>query len=203
MNSKPKHLPVAERCLTIFLACTALAGCNLAPAYHRPATSLPASFKEAPGWTSAAPADDVAKGEWWLLLDDPTLSALEARVSVNNQNVAAAAAAYAQARAQGKAARAALFPTVDLSANATRAGSFGNNTPAIIGTTGATTGGSGTGSGIGTGSGTTTGTTTGTAVSRNSGSRRYEVTVGASWEPDLWGRLANGVRQQQALAFAA
>ncbi|MBV9843152.1 MAG: efflux transporter outer membrane subunit [Sphingomonadaceae bacterium] len=184
----------------------------MAPAYHRPATPLPATFKEAPGWTSAAPADDVAKGQWWLLLNDPTLNTLEARVSVNNQNVAAAAAAYAEARAQVKEARAALFPTVDLDASATRAGSFGNSSPTIIGTTGTTTGGT-TGSGTtgtgatgtgttGTGSGTT-GTTTGTAVSTRSTSRRYEVTVGASWEPDLWGKLRNGVRQQKALAQAS
>jgi NodT family efflux transporter outer membrane factor (OMF) lipoprotein len=156
----------------------ALVGCNLAPAYRPPTASIPASFKEAPGWRPAVPADTIAKGQWWLLLNDSALNDLEARVAVNNQNVAAAAAAYDQARAAVREARAAFFPTVDLSASATRAGSFGGGTTTIIG------GGN-------------------TVSSGGSGSRRYSVSIGASWEPDLWGRIRNTVSQQRALAQAS
>jgi len=159
-----------------------LCACNMAPAYHRPTTPLPPAFKEAPGWAAAAPADAVAKGQWWLLFNDPVLNDLEARVSVNNQNVIAAAAAYAQARATVRELRASLLPTIDLSGSATRAGSFGNVAP-IINTTGTSTGGNGR-----SGSSTVT---------------RYSLSLGASWEPDLWGRLGNGVRQEQALASAS
>ena len=183
--------------------CTLLSACNLAPPYHRPAAAIPPSFKEAPGWRSAAPADAVAKGQWWLLFDDPVLNQLEARVAINNQNVAAAAAAYDQARAAVREVRASLFPTIDLSGSATRAGSFGGATPIIIGGTGGTTGttgGTGTGTGAGTGTGSTTGTTT--TVTNGSGSRRYSLSIGASWEPDLWGSIRNGIRQQGALAAA-
>lgn len=155
-----------------------LSGCSFAPAYHRPATALPASFKEAPGWRVAAPADAVAKGEWWLLFNDPVLNQLEARVAVNNQNVAAAAAAYVQARAAVRELRASLFPTVDLSTSGTRAGSFGSGTTII------------------NNSGTVT-------SSGSSGSRRYSVSIGGSWEPDLWGRIRNGIGQQSALAQAS
>jgi len=155
----------------------ALVGCSFAPAYHTPAAPIPATFKEAPGWQAAVPADAVAKGQWWLLFNDPVLNALEARVAIDNQNVAAAAAAYDQARAAVREARAAFFPTVDLSAGATRAGSFGSGTTTIIG-----------------GNTVTTGT---------NGSRRYSVSVGAAWEPDLWGRIRNTVSQQKALAQAS
>jgi NodT family efflux transporter outer membrane factor (OMF) lipoprotein len=155
----------------------ALAGCSFAPAYQRPGSVTPASFKEAPDWVAATPADAVAKGQWWLLFNDPVLNDLEARVSVNNQNVAAAAAAYDQARAAVREARASLFPTVDLTAGATRAGSFGSGQTTIIG-----------------GNTVSTGT---------NGSRRYSVTLGATWEPDLWGRIRNTVSQQKALAEAS
>ncbi|HWI84986.1 MAG TPA: efflux transporter outer membrane subunit [Sphingomonas sp.] len=165
------------RSIVTLPAMFALVGCSLAPAYQRPVAAIPASFKEAPGWRPAAPADAVAKGQWWLLFNDPVLNELEARVAINNQNVVAAAAAYDQARAAVREARAAFFPTVDLSAGATRAGSFGSGTTTIIGGNDVTTGGS--------------------------GSRRYSVSIGASWEPDLWGRIRNGVSQQRALAEAS
>jgi NodT family efflux transporter outer membrane factor (OMF) lipoprotein len=162
--------------VTLALLCS-LAGCSLAPPYSRPSTVTPATFKEAPGWQAAAPADALAKGQWWLLFNDPTLNDLEARVAINNQNVAAAAAAYEAARAAVREARASLFPTVDLSADATRAGSFGSGTTTIIGGNNVSSGGS--------------------------GSRRYSLTLGATWEPDLWGRIRNTVSQQKALAQAS
>ena len=165
-----------RRVVTLALLCS-LTGCSLAPPYSRPSTVTPATFKEAPGWQAAAPADALAKGQWWLLFNDPTLNDLEARVAINNQNVAAATAAYEAARAAVREARASLFPTVDLSADATRAGSFGSGTTTIIGGNNVSSGGS--------------------------GSRRYSLTLGATWEPDLWGRIRNTVSQQKALAQAS
>lgn len=153
-----------------------LSGCSFAPAYNRPSAQIPPSFKEAPGWREAAPADAIAKGQWWLLFNDPVLASLEQKATVNNQNIAAAAAAYAQARAAVRELRASLFPTIDLSTNATRAGSFGSAT--IINNSGTVTTGS-------------------------TGSRRYSVSLGGSWEPDLWGRIGNSVSQQRALAQAS
>jgi NodT family efflux transporter outer membrane factor (OMF) lipoprotein len=152
-----------------------LSGCSFAPAYRRPTAQIPASFKEAPDWRPAAPADAVAKGQWWLLFNDPVLNDLEAKVSVNNQNVAAAAAAYAQARAAVRELRASLFPSITLNSSGTQAGSFGSAT--II-------------------------NNSGTVTSVSTGSHRYSVSLGGTWEPDLWGRISNGVNQQKALAAA-
>jgi NodT family efflux transporter outer membrane factor (OMF) lipoprotein len=190
------------------LAALTLAGCNFAPPYHRPTTPTPLAFKEAPGWQPAAPADAVAKGQWWLLFDDATLNGLEQRVAISNQNVASYAAAYAEARAAVREARASLFPTVDLTGGATRAGTFGAGTTNIIGGTTTTTGSGSSSGNTGTGTGTGTGNTgtstgTGTTITNSSGSRRYQLNLGASWEPDLWGRVLNSVRQQRGLAEAS
>ena len=160
------------------LAATLLSGCSMAPHYSRPAQPIPASFKEAPGWRAAAPSDEIAKGQWWKLFADPVLDELEARVLVSNQNLAAAAAAYRQARATVSEQRAALLPTVDLSAGATRAGTFGSGT-------------------------TTINNSGGVESSNSSGSKRYTVSIGASWEPDLWGRIGSAVNQARANAEAS
>ncbi|PZU11478.1 efflux transporter outer membrane subunit [Sphingomonas sp.] len=156
----------------------ALAGCSMAPTYRPPAVAGTPAFKEAPGWQPARPADDVAKGEWWKLFADPVLDDLEARVAARNQNVASFAASYAQARAAVREARASLFPSVDLSGQSTRAGSFGDTQTTIIGSNGTTTSG-------------------------GSGSRRFSVSLGGTWEPDVFGRISSGVRQQKALAQAS
>jgi NodT family efflux transporter outer membrane factor (OMF) lipoprotein len=171
------HRPAQGRRVSVIVATAlALSGCSFAPTYHRPTAQIPATFKEAPGWRAAAPADAIAKGQWWLLFNDPVLTDLEAKVAINNQNVAAAAAAYAQARATVRELRASLFPSVTLNSQATRAGSFGSAT--II-------------------------NNSGTVSSISSGSRRYSVSLGGSWEPDLWGRISNQVSQQKAQAQAS
>jgi NodT family efflux transporter outer membrane factor (OMF) lipoprotein len=170
-------MSTARKSLSAILVPALLSGCNLAPAYHRPASAtIPASFKEEPGWRTALPSDTVARGEWWLLFNDPALDALERKVLVSNQNLAAAKAAYDQARALVREQRAALFPTIAASASATRVGSFGTSSPTV-----------------GSGSGATS----------SSGSQRYSLSVGATWEPDLWGRIGNSVKQAKAQAQAS
>lgn len=150
-----------------------LAGCSQTPAYVRPDVALPATFREAPGWRPAKPADHIAKGEWWRLFDDPVLNDLEARMLVSNQNLAAASAAYAQARATMRAARAGLMPQVTLSTSAVRNGSFGNE-PAIP-----------------------------AASSSLTPDKSYRIDIGASWEPDLWGRIGSAASQAGAQAQAS
>ncbi|MBC2665263.1 efflux transporter outer membrane subunit [Novosphingobium flavum] len=108
------------------LVSAALAGCNLAPSYRPPTmAAAPAAFKEAPGWSLAAPSDAVAKGEWWTLFGDPQLDALAAKVAVSNQTVAQYRAAWSEARAATRGARAAQFPTVTGGVGATRSGGSG------------------------------------------------------------------------------
>ncbi|MBE7940453.1 MULTISPECIES: efflux transporter outer membrane subunit [Ramlibacter] len=155
----------------------ALAGCAVAPAYQRPVVDTPVAFKEGAGtWVPAAPADALDRGPWWAAFQDEELSGLMARVEVSNNNVAAAVARYRQARALVAQQRAALFPTVNLTAGADRSGNR-----AASGAAGA--GGTGSGAFAGVG-----------ANPRDS----FQFGIGASWEPDLWGRLAGGVDAARA-----
>ncbi|QBI00617.1 efflux transporter outer membrane subunit [Pseudoduganella albidiflava] len=110
-----------HRLSTLALA-AALCGCAVGPKYEVPAAAAPATYKEAEGWTPAAPADALERGPWWMLFGDPVLNELAASLEVNNQNVALAAAQYAQARAVVAEQRAALFPTVALNGSGSRSG---------------------------------------------------------------------------------
>jgi len=85
----------------------------------------------------AEPADSAPRGRWWEAFGDPDLNALEARVSISNQNVLQAEANYRVARAVARGARADLFPTLSASAGATRSQGAARATPGVSGTPGA------------------------------------------------------------------
>jgi len=154
----------------------ALGACAaLAPSKTLDAPTSARYLEPPPGWMAAAPADTLTRGPWWTLFNDPVLDQLVPQVAVSNQNVAAAAAAVEESRAAVREQRASFFPTLSLDAGVTRSG------------TGARSGNSGSSS---------TGTT-------SSSGNRYSLGLGASWEPDLWGRIANGVSAATATAQAS
>ncbi|MFC3653660.1 efflux transporter outer membrane subunit [Dyella humi] len=111
-----------------FAAClglAGLAGCTPGPAYVRPSVSVPAKFKEAgnpqqpppQGWQRAQPqnADD---GDWWKVFGDPTLDALEAKLSVGNQSIKKSLADLQQAQAMVGVAKSSYLPQVTAGASA-------------------------------------------------------------------------------------
>jgi NodT family efflux transporter outer membrane factor (OMF) lipoprotein len=161
-----------------------LAGCAVGPRYTRPTAPTPPSYGETQLWTSAAPADALARGDWWSLFKDPVLDDLERRVNISNQNIAAADAAYRQSLALLREARAGYFPSVTLDAGATRSGS-GSRGLAV-------------GTSLG-GTGTTTTTNAGGAAT----STLYQVSLGATWEPDVWGRIRRTVENARENAQAS
>ena len=163
------------RHLVSFIAAAGLSGCMVGPNYHRPDLIAPPAFKEAQGWTPAVPADSLDRGDWWSLFGDPVLDGLERRVEINNQNLKAAAAAYDQARALVAEDRSALFPTVNLTGAGTHSGA--NSGAARSAGTGAGNGGA------------TSGDT-------------YQAALGASWAPDLWGKLRRTIEGAKANAQA-
>lgn len=171
------------------LASLLLPGCNLAPPYQRPATvPIPASFKEAPGWIVGTPNDAATRGEWWRMFNDPILDSLETKVVVTNQNVAAARAAYEAARALVIVQRSALFPTVTASVNASHSGHI------------FPTGGSSASSGS---SGSTNSTGANGSTGTGGTGSNFALNIGATWEPDLWGKIGNAVTQARANAQAS
>ena len=172
-----------------------LAGCAVGPRYDAPRTvDTPVAFKEGGGeWVSATPSDATDRGAWWTAFQDPLLDDLAARVDVSNQTVAEAVGAYAQARALVAQQRAGLFPTVTLDGSANRSGTRGGSSGTAVTTTSSTA--------------TAGGTTGTTVISSGSGSARnsFQLSIGGSWEPDVWGRLAAGVsaaRASQQASFA-
>ena len=106
---------------TLLLSLLMLTACAVGPDYVRPTMDTGAAFKEMPpGWTTAVPADQAARGEWWRAYGDATLNDLAAKLVQNNQNVQVALANYRQARAAAQESRAAFMPTVGASVAATR-----------------------------------------------------------------------------------
>ena len=170
----------AFRSIALVSAAALLSGCLVGPNYVRPTVSTPTAFKEAAGWAPAAPADAAPRGDWWVVLNDPVLNDLERQVEVSNQNLAAAEAAYRQSRAMVSEQRAALFPTVDLTGSATRSSS---HSAIVVPPTG--------------------GTGTGTGATVAGAHNQYQLGVGASWEPDLWGRIRRTVEGAGAQAEAS
>jgi NodT family efflux transporter outer membrane factor (OMF) lipoprotein len=162
-----------------------LSGCVVGPKYHPPAPQAPApaykespsNFKENEGWTVAQPADAKLRGEWWEIFNDPELNALEEQLDINNQNIKQFFENFMEARAIVREARSQYFPTLTAVPSVTHSRASANV-------------------------GTTTATTTGTGATSTPQlqSTLYSLPLDASWEPDLWGKLRNTVRQAQYAA---
>jgi len=182
-----------------------LGGCRVGPKYVAPNMPAPPAFKEAapaaynnapPGtWQPAKPEDAVLKGKWWEAFNEPELNGLEEQLDINNQNIAQYFQNFMAARAQVREARTQYYPTLTTDPSYTR-----TKSPSTLSNAGIATG-AGTG-GTGSGGGTGTGTTTTTGVSTTSGRTSTVISLpfDVSWEPDLWGKVWNTVREYQ---FAA
>jgi NodT family efflux transporter outer membrane factor (OMF) lipoprotein len=104
-----------------------LSGCMIGPKYVRPTTQIPAAYKESKDWKIAQPQDEIIRGEWWKIFNDPRLDALENQVNISNQNIVVAEAQYAQAYALVQAAKSAIFPILGTTASYTRAHGSGGS----------------------------------------------------------------------------
>ncbi|NDL63688.1 efflux transporter outer membrane subunit [Acerihabitans arboris] len=107
--------PQILRCMIPWLLATMAAGCTLQPDYHRPALPVAAS------WHSPAATGTVAAGDigWKRFFTDPVMNRLIGLSLDNNRDLRVAALNVETARAQFGIQRAALLPTVDLSASQT------------------------------------------------------------------------------------
>jgi NodT family efflux transporter outer membrane factor (OMF) lipoprotein len=106
--------------LPIALACV-LAGCahGMNPA--------PDGGIEAPiAWRTQAGASADVRPEWWSEFGDPVLTDLVTRALARNTDIAIAVARVEEARAQERATRAQLFPSVDAVLGASRSRSLGS-----------------------------------------------------------------------------
>jgi NodT family efflux transporter outer membrane factor (OMF) lipoprotein len=100
------------------VVCALLTSCSVGPAYKRPDIAVPAQWHEsAAGGASASvwPAAD-----WWHGFGSAKLDELIAAAERNNDDLAGAIARVQEADAQARIAGAALLPSLDLGASATR-----------------------------------------------------------------------------------
>jgi NodT family efflux transporter outer membrane factor (OMF) lipoprotein len=159
-------------------------GCVVGPKYHPAAPpppaavykESPANFKDSEGWTVAQPADEKLRGKWWEIFNDPELNALEDQLDINNQNVKQFFENFMAARAIVREAHAQYYPTLSVVPSFNRSRTSGNLSATPVNTTG-----------------------TGTAAKQLQ-STVYSLPLEASWEPDLWGKVRNTVRQAQYAA---
>jgi NodT family efflux transporter outer membrane factor (OMF) lipoprotein len=174
MNSlRPQLLLVSA------ITASCLAGCHVGPKYQRPpalAQAPPATYKESPqnfppsnAWKVAEPQDAIVRGKWWEIYNDPELNALEEKVNVDNQNVRRSFENFMAARALASEARAQLFPSVGVNGSFQQSASSANSR-----------GGSGASS-----------------STANQSNGLFSLPFEVSWQPDLWGRIRNVIREQQ------
>jgi NodT family efflux transporter outer membrane factor (OMF) lipoprotein len=147
-----------------------LGGCQLAPPYNPPQYVLPESYQGSGPFKIAHPGDTLPRGPWWEAFGDPLLNKLERQLESQNSSLAALAEQYTQARDLAAVARSQLYPQLSASA--------------------------------------------GLAYEKESVNQPFrnqqstapliepdnEIAAGATWEPDFWGKIRNGVRQQERLA---
>ena len=203
----------SSRCLTtstlLAVASLVLSGCTVGPKYQRPAAIAPAApsypsataqnaagvAEDGSTWKTAAPGDAMLRGKWWEVFGDPELNALEEQLDVNNQNIRQSFQQFMAARALIREARAQLYPTASIGPSFNRSKSSGN-----LG--GATVSNGSTGTGTSSGGGTGTGGSTGQTIAANSGRETtvWSAPLDLSWEPDLWGRIRNTIRENEYTA---
>jgi NodT family efflux transporter outer membrane factor (OMF) lipoprotein len=170
-----------HRTFSVALACALLGACTVGPNYVKPQVAVSSAYKEnadwhASDWTAAHPADALKRGAWWEVFGDPVLNGLEEQVAASNQSLAQTEAQYRQARALVGEARASYFPTLGVSAAATRSGRYPNAA----------------GTGLAHG-----------APDSSQPSDFYSLPFTASWEPDLWGKVRRTVEANVDTAQAA
>jgi outer membrane protein, multidrug efflux system len=106
------------RALLIAASVSWLTGCTLWPAYKRPPVEMPVSWKVEAPWREGTPRDAAPKGTWWVRFRDAELETLIRKALADSPTLALANARLLQARASVTAASAGLFPQVSLAARA-------------------------------------------------------------------------------------
>jgi NodT family efflux transporter outer membrane factor (OMF) lipoprotein len=158
-----------------------LPGCVVGPKYHPPSPPAapaavykesPTQFQDTGSWTVAQPADAKLRGKWWEIFNDPELNGLEDQLDIDNQNIKQYFENFMAARAVVREARSQYFPTLSVVPSVTHSRASAN-----VGASTTNTGG------------------TGGASSPQLQSTLYSLPLEASWEPDLWGKVRNTVRQ--------
>jgi len=112
-----------------FALCVLAGGCTVGPKYQRVVAPVPAKWDVTEPWREGAPKDGVAKGEWWSVFHDDSLSAFETQALDANQTIRMASARLEQARASAAVQIATQFPNLAVAPVAERQRISGNRPP--------------------------------------------------------------------------
>jgi outer membrane protein, multidrug efflux system len=113
----PRYAAVVCGC-----AFVALAACSVGPAYKRPDIALPTQWHDpsSPETSNREGSDIWPTSAWWQGFGSAKLDELIAEAQRSNDDLAVAIARVQEADAQARIAGAALLPSLDFSADATR-----------------------------------------------------------------------------------
>jgi multidrug efflux system outer membrane protein len=116
------HTLVVNYSLVTTTILLALSSCTLVgPDHQAPEMDLPASFShQGVSWKRTSDPKVYANSRWWKVFGDSTLTSLVNDAAAQNLTIKAAAARLAEARAMSRSARAALLPSLDFRADASR-----------------------------------------------------------------------------------
>ncbi len=175
---KPRMRGIAAACCL-----PALSACmSVGPDYQRPTVApAPQQYKELGDWKPIEPKPAASDLPWWSIYNDAKLDELERQVAVSNESLKAAEASYRQALEIVEQSRAGYFPTVTASA-------AGQRTPTTV-------------SRITVNPANATAPVT--ATSSRTVADQVSATLGASWAPDIWGRIRRTVESSTASAQAS
>lgn len=150
-----------------------LNGCDLAPHYEPTHYALPDNWQGVSPFHIAHPQDQIPKGAWWKIFNDPVLNQLESQLDKNNPDLQAAAETYMQSRSVLGEVRSYLYPQLNLDAGG---GKYKQSHHRLFRSK----------------------TSTASIMQTNT---QYQAT--ALWEADLWGKIRNQIRMQRRLVQAS
>lgn len=178
--------------LRVFLcgcAAAALSGCKVGPKYHEPHPWSPAHYADhahddANGPAPSAVTEARAATRWWETFGDPELSSLEERLLTQNLSFRLATANLAESRAQLMLAGAERFPGLSASGSYQRSQYSTQELREIIGK-------------VGGGLDNSFGSNTATYIRQAQDEaaipllNQWNTQIDATYEIDLWGRVAH------------
>ena len=194
-NTRLRHAVPAASALAGLLA----AGCTVGPDF-KPEAGVPAqswyASRPVPKPVKSQPVQEPADANWWALLHDPQLTALENRVAAENLDVRLATVKLAESRAERGIVGAAQFPTLDGNTSYTREKASNNGIFPLLGASAAGAEPASSANGTGNGAG-------GIKSSNLAPFDLYQYGLDASWEIDLWGRVRRAVEASDAAVEAS
>ncbi|KTD66029.1 outer membrane efflux protein [Legionella santicrucis] len=181
-----------KKYVLLTLVLSLLSSCMVGPNYVPPKLVVPPQFKEAKGkkvleakrknWKPIKPQDDIERGQWWKVFNDPVLNELEEQLYHYNQSIVSAEANFSQSLAIVDQARASLYPTLVGAGSVFRQRQAGGSTTII------------------SSSGSSEGTATTNIVPVANTTTIYTGFLNANWEPDIWGLVRRTIEANLSLA---